>query len=120
MMTIYGDINDISVGMHYEQLVNRTFALLYIYEEQPFITYQRHVHDLLLEVLSFDKILLQKNKYFCKFISIVASLEEPNPRKNETPHSFVRRRILDATNLMKIIFEDVKEVLNESKYIEET
>lgn len=116
MITIYGNIDTLGVGMYYEQLVNRTFALLYIYEEQPFITYQRHVHDLLLEVVSFDKILLQKNKHFCKFISIIASLEEPNPRKNETMHAFVRRRILDATNLMNIIFDDIREVLNEPEH----
>lgn len=119
-MSIYGDIDKITVGMYYEQLVNRTFALLYIYEEQPFITYQRHVHDLLLEVVSFDRVLLQKNKYFCKFISIIASLEEPNPRKNESLHTFVRRRILDATNLMKIIFEDIRGVLNEPEHIKES
>ena len=106
MNTIYGNIDKVSIKIYNESLKSRTFALLYLYEEQPFETYQRHLQDLISGVISFEKIKLQKNKHFCKYIELLTAILEPNPI-SETKHSFVRRHILDATSLLNKMFKEV-------------
>ena len=105
--TIYGDIDDLSIKLYNEELKGRTFALLYMYEEQPRETYQRHLNDLLQGVASFEKIKLQKHRKFCKYIELLTSIIEPQPIKEETEHSFVKRHIFDAVNLLDKMFSDI-------------
>ena len=49
VQTVYGTLDDVSVLLYNEDLKNRTFALLYMYEQQPFETYQTRLNDLIVE-----------------------------------------------------------------------
>lgn len=114
--TIYGNIDDLSVLLYNEDLKNRTFALLYMYEEQPFETYQTRLNDLIIESFSSQKIKLQKHREFCKYINNLVSIMEPKPLKNESEHEFVKRHILNAVNILGRIINDVrKEVKDGAK-----
>lgn len=108
--TKYGNLDKETLDLYNSQLKSRTFALLYLFEEQPFETYQRALQDLLQGVLSFEKIKLEENLdrvKFAKYIELVVSCLEPYPL-NETKHSFIRRHILDAVNLLDKMFKEAK------------
>ena len=106
--TIYGDIDDLSVLLYNEDLKNRTFALLYMYEQQPFETYQTRLNDLIVEAFSSQKIKLQKHPSFCKYIGNLVSIMQPKPIKSESEHDFVKRHILNAVNVLGRMISDVR------------
>lgn len=111
--TKYGEIDETSLLLYNEDLKNRTFALLYLYEQQPFETYQKRLNDLISGAISFQKIRLQKHPDFCKYIEKLAAILEPQPLKIESEHDFVRRHILDAVNILgRMISDFQKEVSN--------
>lgn len=109
MTTVYGNIDKTSIKIYNEELKNRTFALLYLFEEQPFETYQKHLQDLIVRVISFEKIKLQKARKFCQYIELLTAILEPQPIKKETKHSFVKRHIFDAVNLLDKMFKELLE-----------
>lgn len=108
MKTIYGDLDDLSLKLYYRNLKNRTFALLPLYEEQPFETYQKYLQDLLVGVISLEQIKLEKTANFVKYIELLASIKDPKPLEKEDEHSFVRRYILDAVNLLERMFNEIE------------
>ena len=108
MKTIYGDIDDISLKLYYRNLKNRTFALLPLYEEQPFETYQKYLQDLLIGIISFEQIKLEKTANFVKYIELLVSIKDPKPSEKEDAHTFVRRYILDAVNLLERMFAEIQ------------
>lgn len=107
--TIYGDIDDLSVLLYYEDLKNRTFALLYMYEQHPFETYQTRLNDLIAEAFASQKIKLQKHPNFCKYINNLVTILNPSPIKKESEHDFVKRHILNAVNILGRIIKDVRQ-----------
>lgn len=109
MKTIYGDLDSLSLKLYYKSLKNRTFALLPLYEEQPFETYQKYLRDLLIGVISLEQIKLEKTANFVKYIELLASIKDPKSTEKETEHAFVRRHILDAVNLLERMFNEIKE-----------
>lgn len=109
MKTIYGEIEKSSIALYGNELKNRTFSLLYLYEEQPFEIYSQHLKELLVRVISFEKIQLQKHPKFCRYIELLTTIIEPKSINGETEHKFVRRHILDAVNLIDKMFEDIEE-----------
>lgn len=109
--TIYGNIDDFSVLLYNEDLKNRTFALLYLYEQQPFETYQKRLNDLIVGAISSQKIKLQKHPDFCKYIENLASIVEPMPLKAESEHDFVKRHVLNAVNILSHIVEDIRKAV---------
>lgn len=109
MKTIYGEIDNSSLKAYSNELKNRTFSLLYFYEEQPFEIYSQHLKELLVRVISFEKIHLQKHPKFCRYIELLTTIIEPKPIGNETEHTCVRRHILDAVNLIDKMFENIEE-----------
>lgn len=114
--TIYGNIDDVSVLLYNEDLKNRTFALLYMYEQQPFETYQTRLNDLIVESFSSQKIKLQKHPEFCRYIGNLVSIMQPKPIKTESEHDFVKRHILNAVNILSRIINDIrKEAKNGDK-----
>lgn len=112
METIYGKIDNKALKLYGDSLKNRTFKLLYLYEQQPFETYQKHLNDLLVNVISFNSIKLKTHKDFCRYVELLTSILKPQPLENETEHSFIRRRILDSVNLIARMFDSI-EVDNE-------
>lgn len=109
MKTIYGEIDKSSVVAYSNELKNRTFSLLYLYEEQPFEIYTQHLKELLTRVISFEKIQLQKHPKFCRYVELLTTILEPKPTGDETEHKFVRRHILDAVNLVDKMFVDLED-----------
>lgn len=97
------------IKLYYNSLINRTYALLPLYEQHPKETFQRHTHDLICEVIGFNKFNLQADYRFGQYLGTLGSLLEPSPIGTETEHKFVRRHILDAVGLIKRIGEDVLE-----------
>ena len=110
--TKYGAIDETSLLLYNEDLKNRTFALLYLYEQQPFETYQRSLNDLISGAISFQKIKLQKHPDFCKYIEKLVAILEPQPLQIETEHDFVRRHILDAVNILGRMIQDFQKVVS--------
>jgi hypothetical protein len=107
MKTIYGEIENSSLSIYFNELKNRTFSLLPIYEEQPFEIYTKNLKELLVRVISFEKIRLQKHPKFCTYIELLTTIMEPKDTEEETAHKFVRRHILDAVNLVDKMFQDI-------------
>lgn len=106
--TIYGNIDDVSILLYNEDLKNRTFALLYLYEQQPFETYQTRLNDLIVEAFSSQKIKLQKHPDFCKYIGNLVSIMQPQPLEIETEHDFVKRHVLNAVNILSRMISDIR------------
>lgn len=113
--TKYGSIDETSLLLYNEGLKNRTFALLYLYEQQPFETYQKRLNDLICGAVSFQDIRLQKHPDFCKYIEKLAAILEPQPLKIESEHDFVRRHILGAVNILEKMIQDFKEAVEDGK-----
>lgn len=110
--TKYGEIDETSLALYNEDLKNRTFSLLYLYEQQPFETYQKRLNDLISGAISFQKIRLQKHPDFCKYIEKLVAILEPQPLKIESEHDFVRRHILDAVNILCRMIQDFQKVVD--------
>lgn len=113
--THYGDLDKTSVYLYYEELKNRTFSLLYLYEQQPFETFKNKLQELICGVISFQKILIQRHPDFCRYIENLASIIEPQPLSNETEHDFVKKRVLNAVNLVDRILTDVAKAVEDGK-----
>lgn len=113
--TTYGNIDDFSILLYNEDLKNRTFAVLYLYEQQPFETYQKRLNDLIVEAISSQKIKMQKHPDFCKYISNLASIIEPAPLEIETEHDFVKRHVLNAVNILSRIINDIRKEVKDVK-----
>jgi hypothetical protein len=113
IQTIYGPIDKISLFLYNEELKSRTFSLLYMYEQQPFITFQKKVKDLICGAISFEKIKLQKHRKFCQYIETLTAIIEPQPLDTETKHNFVKRHIFDAISLLEKMFSDFGEAVDE-------
>lgn len=109
--TVYGNIDEFSLLLYNEDLKNRTFALLYLYEQQPFETYQKRLNDLISGAVSFQKIKIQKHPDFCKYIENLAAIIEPQPLKIENEHDFVKRHILNAVNILSRMIGDIRKVV---------
>lgn len=100
------DIN--LMKLHHDSLVSQTFSLLFFYENQPKETYKRNVQDLYRISLSLDNELFNQNKKYIKYLQLLLSLIDPMPTKDETEHSYVRRRVLDAVNMIDRIFKELE------------
>lgn len=108
VQTVYGTLDDVSVLLYNEDLKNRTFALLYMYEQQPFETYQTRLNDLIVEAFSSQKIKLQKHPDFCRYIGNLVSIMTPKPLQTETEHDFVKRHVLNAVNILSRMIKDIR------------
>lgn len=113
--TIYGNIDDVSLLLYNEDLKNRTFALLYMYEQQPFETYQTRLNDLIVEAFSSQKIKLQRHPDFCKYIGNLVSIMKPKPIKAESEHEFVKRHVLNAVNILSRMISDMRKEVADGK-----
>ncbi|MBR4002740.1 MAG: hypothetical protein IKI95_01545 [Clostridia bacterium] len=113
--TIFGEIDETSLLLYNEDLKNRTFALLYLYEQQPFETYQKRLNDLICGAVSFQKIKLQKHPDFCKYIEKLVAILEPQPLQLENEHDFIRRHILDAVNILGRMIQDFRKAVEDGK-----
>ena len=111
--TKYGSIDEVSLLLYNEDLKNRTFALLYLYEQQPFETYQRRLNDLITGAVSFQKIRFQKHPEFCKYIENLVAILEPQPIKTESEHDFVKRHILNAVNILGRMIQDFQKAVED-------
>jgi hypothetical protein len=110
--TAYGTFDKTSLLLYNEELCSRTFGLLYLYEQQPFKTYQVRVHDLIIAVKTFQKIKLHLHPKFNDYIENLAVIIEPKPLPIETEHDFVKRHILNAVNILCRIIEDVRKAVD--------
>lgn len=113
--TKYGKVDMLSLKLYNEDLRNRTFSLLYLYEQQPFETYQIRVNDLLQGAIEFRKIDLQMHGKFLRYIENLQVILNPQPMGCESEHDFVKRHILNAVNILSRIIDDIKKAVEDGK-----
>lgn len=107
-ITIPEKFKEIPFTLYIEDLKNRTFSLLYFYEQQPFETYQMRAHDLLKQVGTFSILVELCPTLFGYFLENIAVIINPCPLPTEDEHSFVRRHILNAVNIADTMLKEIK------------